>query len=60
MLLYARASYVILFNTVRISANIVHIKFCNLPKIWSNTLLAEFKFGDFPERVLITLIFGKA
>ena len=31
------------------------LKFGDLPKIWPNALLAEFKFGSLPERVLITL-----
>ena len=34
------------------------IKFGNLPKIWPNALLAEFKFGGLPEWVLIALKFG--
>ena len=31
------------------------IKFGDLPEIWPNVLLVEFKFGSLPERVLITL-----
>ena len=29
------------------------IKFGNLPEIWPNALLVEFKFGSLPEQVLI-------
>ena len=36
------------------------IKFGDLPEIWPNALLVEFKFGGLPEWVLITLTFGAA
>ena len=36
-------------NIYHISENIAVIKFGDLPEIWPNALLAEFKFGGLPE-----------